>query len=164
MFTIYWGPEESKMKDVKLPITLKIKDSVFNTKIEPIVTEMESPESVRSNISNVRDDSFLTDYTVNLNWGLYDRLTKPPFSGKDNQTNNPFTRKQNELKKQGKTMINYIYEKFMSDEIIVEVTLRGKPVNVKSLPPIKRLDKITNEFLLEKGYCKKVSKAPISWI
>jgi hypothetical protein len=73
-----------------------------------------------------------------------------------NNVPSPFTK--------NKIFNDYLYKKYLSNEITIEVTLDDVTTNLKSLKPFEIDIQPTNDFLLEKGLCKKVSKPPISWI
>jgi hypothetical protein len=60
-----------------------------------------------------------------------------------------------------------VYDRLTSGKIKIEVTqFGGSPVSMQLVPGAKlQLQEIVdNEFLLANGLCKKVDKAPISWI
>lgn len=148
-----------RIRFAKIKIT--IKDEVFNKKISPFSFKSKVDERGMG-YSWVRDDFYTSRVKLQLALKIREHLDSIE---KDSKGNSFFYRKLEELlNKKNKFWSGYIREKFLSDEIVVEIELNGKMINVKSLPPVVIPDEITNEYLLEKGLCKKVNGSPISWV
>jgi hypothetical protein len=141
-------------KNEKLQVEIKIKDGVFDSPIQPITDITGSPSEEIIDISSNRESMKILTYEIELRWFIFSKL----------HDNNSYHRKSIELEKQNKYIGDYIKEKFLSNDITVEIIFNGKKINIKSLPLIIKPSSVTNEFLLEKGLCKKINTAPISWL
>ena len=136
-----------------------MKDSVFNQKVPPISFDATLKETRDASYSLVRKDKILAKYSIELSWHI-GRVTDRSYSN----PKSAWGKKEKEMDKIGKSMNDYILDKVKSNEITIEVNLNGQNTNIKSLKPITIPGEITNEFLLAKGLCKKVSKPPINWV
>ena len=101
--------------------------------------------------------------------GISNLIEKNEIIG-DTKKNNVILRKQKKLYGLGlgsnaTWFKKLIKEKIESNEILIHVMINGKLTNIKSLPIIKipNQKKITNKFLIDNAFCKKVPKAPISF-
>ena len=89
----------------------------------------------------------------------------------DSKSDNVILRKQKKLYGLGVEpndawFNNFIKEKIESNEILIHVVINGKLTNIKSIPIIKipNRKKITNKFLIDNAFCKKVPKAPMTFV
>jgi hypothetical protein len=101
--------------------------------------------------------------------GISNLIEKNEIIG-DTKKNNVILRKQKKLyglgvKPNDYWFNNFVKEKIESNEILIHVMIDGKLTNIKSIPEIKipNRKKITNKFLIDNAFCKKVPKAPISF-
>jgi hypothetical protein len=146
------------------PVTITIKNGVFDKPVSPLKITSTTKENKRLYYSSMRDDLIFNRHYIEPRWEITNYFTLPNtlLKMKETESNNIITRKEKEL---GKKYIGaYIREKIDSNEIIIELEINNKRINFKNLPKVVIPGDITNEFLLEKGLCKKVSSSPISWI
>jgi hypothetical protein len=101
--------------------------------------------------------------------GISNLIEKNEIIG-DTKKNNVILRKQKKLYGLGlgpnATWFNkFIKEKIESNEILIHVMINGNLTNITSLPIIKipNQKKITNKYLIDNAFCKKVPNAPISF-
>jgi hypothetical protein len=117
--------------------------------------------------------SLITQKIVDIGYVVYNGISKLIEKNEiigDTKKNNVILRKQKKLYGLGLgpnvTWFNkLIKEKIESNEILIHVMINGKRTNIKSIPVIKipNQKKITNKFLIDNAFCKKVPNAPISF-
>lgn len=144
---------------------IKINNGVFDVNVKPINLIVTQERKTTSSYSLARNDFRLRELEIELRWQIYravSMLGKNPNSNA--YDNNSWGRKEKQLNKSNQFMAQYIQDKFKNNEITVEIMFNGKMTNIKSLPKVIIPGDVTNEYLLEKGLCKKVPKSPINWI
>jgi hypothetical protein len=117
--------------------------------------------------------SLITQKIVDIGYEVYNGISKLIEKNEiigDTKKNNVILRKQKKLYGLGVKPNDYwfnklIKEKIESNEILIHVMINGKRTNIKSIPVIKipNQKKITNKFLIDNAFCKKVPNAPISF-
>lgn len=138
---------------------ITINKSVFGVPVPLISTKTKKPEIYRD--YSVRGNNKILTYEINLNDEIYYAMDA------NKNIVNFYNKKLSELEKTKSSALyigTYLKEKFLSNEIVIEVILDGKKVNIKSLPEDYESNYISNEFLLENKLCKKIDSAPISWL
>jgi hypothetical protein len=115
----------------------------------------------------------ITQKIVDIGNATYNGILKIIMNNKiigDSKNDNVILRKQKKLyglgvKPNDYWFNNFVKEKIESNEILIHVMIDGKLTNIKSIPEIKipNRKKITNKFLIDNAFCKKVPKAPISF-
>jgi hypothetical protein len=60
-------------------------------------------------------------------------------------------------------MGEFLSKKFTEGSIQILFNTGTNDFDVKSLKPFQLPSEVDNEFLLEKGLCRKVSGSPVSW-
>jgi hypothetical protein len=155
----------SGIRNKEINGTITIKDGVFDSKILPIPITGNLIEERKYNVSEVRDNYlYMLNYSISMHYEIQYATSSNNLKKGDTQKNNTFTRKTNELNGKNIFMGDYLEQKFKSNEISIYVEINGKKINIKSLPLISEPTEITNEFLLQEGLCKKIDRAPISWL
>lgn len=129
------------------PITIVIPEEVFNTKIEPLYGDIylnDDEEVINLNPSN-RDSDFIASYSVNISTIIQNNPTLKRL--KINLSNTII----NSLLKKGKI------------KLFVQ-TAYGNEIDLSSLEQYHMSNLITNEFLIQNGFCKRISGTPIQWL
>lgn len=159
LVSIKFLSETANVDEYKYNIT--IKNGVFDNKTYKL-TGLDKSVSKREEmyVSKTRDPFFLNELELSIASDIYFYFMYP---NNKHTPHNPYSKKEKEIG-YNKNIYVYIIEKIKSNEIIVEIEMNGKLINIKSLPLISEFTEVTNEFLLEKNLCKKVSKPPITWI
>lgn len=139
---------------------IKIKNGVFDKPIQPIKIQLE-PIKMQQFTSYVREDFKFATFIIYLyqEIGLGEKAQKQILPQETS-----VVRKKLELDKKNEKIGEYLVEKFLSDEITIELEINGKFVNIKTLTSFDTPSVITNEFLLKNKLCKKVSKPPVNWL
>lgn len=140
----------------KINGTITIKNGVFNKPV-PTLSFISYKNNTDEFGKAVRGSVLIHSHIIRPQFEIFN------YYHLNGLSDNPYSQKQNELSKQNRDMPTYIKDKIESNEIVVEIELNGKKVNVKSLPSFFTPTDVTNEFLLQNGLCKKVNNAPISW-
>jgi hypothetical protein len=157
-FKVYQFAKSSSMY-----VEINIEDGVFDRKIPTkIVTETGS-RSLRF-YAPKRGETYLYEFDIFLEGIVRNALSQYERENGEIRGNTVLSRKMKELPKGPLELSNYLYKKYLNNEITIEVNFDGVSTNLKSLKPFETEIQPTNDFLLIKGLCKKVSKPPISWI
>jgi hypothetical protein len=138
---------------------IKIKNGVFDKPVQPIKIKLETEGRGLFVSYNRKEFKFVT-FEINL----YSEIMSGEVDQKRIFTDETMiVKKRWELEKKNQKINDYLIQKFLSGEIILEVEIEDNFIDIKKLNPFHFPERITNEFLLENQLCKKVSKSPISW-
>ena len=144
-------------------VEINIEDGVFDRKIPTKIVAEIGSRSLRF-YAPKRGETYLYEFDIFLEGIVRNALRQYVIENGEIRGNTVLSRKMKELPKGPLELSNYLYKKYLNNEITIEVNFDGVPTNLKSLKPFETEIQPTNDFLLTKGLCKKVSKPPISWI
>ena len=150
-------------KSHNMIVDIKIKDGVFDKKI-PQKRVIKTGNGNSRVYSTKRSETTLYEFNIFLEGIVRNALRDYSIEHGETPGNTVLSRKVKELPNGLLDLNNYLYEKYLNNEITIEVNFDGVSTNLKSLKPFETEIQPTNDFLLIKGLCKKVSKPPISWI
>jgi hypothetical protein len=141
---------------------IKIKNGVLNGPIQPIKINLEPyVDSKELFVSSVRDSFRYSFFKI----FIYSEIVKGEIDQKKISISETMVvKKRWELEKKNQKINDYLIQKFLSGEIVLEVDINGNFIDVKKLNQFNTPNEITNEFLLKNKLCKKVNKSPVSWI
>ena len=158
------------LKNGDMIVEIKIKDGVFDKKI-PQMRRIVNGSPISRTYSAQRGEKSLWEFDFFLGGTIMNALRDYSIENREILGNTVLSRKMREISNnvpspftKNNIFNDYLYKKYLNNEITIEVTLDDVTTNLKSLKPFEIDIQPTNDFLLEKGLCKKVSKPPISWI
>jgi hypothetical protein len=132
-------------------VTYTITTNIFGSPIT--ITKPLNFDTKNYGGSNLHKGSFLIEGWVRLRWDIQEYI------GGYTENQDALAKAWYSQSKKTPNMDEYLGTQFVDEKIIISVN----GVNVKSLKPFSLPNAINNAYLLNNGFCAKVSGAPVSW-